>query len=62
MSKELIDAASEFLQRLGFPIAVSLWFMFRAEKRLDRLATIGEKSLRVLGLIYAQLGGRDEPS
>ena len=34
------DSAIALIQQVGFPIVVAGWFMFRAEKKLDRIAEI----------------------
>lgn len=43
------------LREFGFPIVVALWFMLRAEKRLDRLAELVAAHMQATALIAKSL-------
>ena len=36
----LIKPFSDFIQQVGFPIAVALWLLMRTDKRLDKIADL----------------------
>ena len=40
-----------FISHLGFPVFVSLWFMHRIEKRMDRLITSQENLTTVVTVL-----------
>ena len=45
MEKSLIDAVAQLIRDLGFPIVVACWFMFRTDKRIEKMAkTLNEIS------------------
>lgn len=44
---EIVDV----IQKLGFPIVVAVWFMFRTDKRLDKVLSIMEQILAKIDLI-----------
>ena len=33
----LVKPVSDFIQQVGFPIAVALWLLLRTDKKLDKL-------------------------
>lgn len=38
----------EILERLGFPIVVSLWLLFRTDKKLDKIIEINQELVTAL--------------
>lgn len=36
----MTDQLATLIRELGFPIAVAAWFMFRTDKRLDKILTL----------------------
>ena len=40
-----------FIREFGFPVLVAVWFMWRLEKRLDRLIGLQSKLLKAISLL-----------
>lgn len=38
----------EVIQTLGFPVVVSLWFMLRLEKKLERILELQDKLIDII--------------
>jgi hypothetical protein len=43
--------ATALLREFGFPVVVAVWFMWRLEKRLDRLAELMTSLLMAIRLL-----------
>jgi hypothetical protein len=41
-----LNGLIELIRQLGFPIVVACWFMFRTDKRVDKLTAAVEKLIR----------------
>ena len=42
MELNAVEVVNEIIKQDGFPIVVALWFMFRTDKRLDKIALLLE--------------------
>lgn len=42
------QAVANFIQTVGFSVAVALWFMFRAEKRFDENNRLQTEQIKLL--------------
>ena len=40
MTDPIVTPISNFIQQVGFPIAVALWLLWRTDKRLDKIAEL----------------------
>lgn len=45
---EIIDRLERFIMTVGFSVFTALWFMFRAERRLDRNNELQSEQIRLL--------------
>lgn len=45
---EIIDRLERFIMTVGFSVFTALWFMFRAEKRLDKNNELQTEQIRLL--------------
>lgn len=50
----------EFIQKVGFPIFICIWFLFRIEKRLDRLFEIVQRLLLSTEILVKSMEDRNE--
>ena len=48
-----MDAFINLIEKLGYPIFVSLWFMLRFDRKVDKLL---ESQIKILDLIEDQKG------
>lgn len=54
-----VEQLIELLQKVGFPIFVAGWFMFRHEKRMDRQAELTRSLIRGVTLLAHAVDNRD---
>jgi hypothetical protein len=45
MEANMTNEIVEIIKDLGFPIAVALWFMFRTDKKLDKVIELLHKTV-----------------